>query len=573
MTLRTLSALLLALPLLAAPTLASAGHPAGVTLSDAATVDVTPEGLAVATDILPELLPSDLAVPDLGEGARTGFPDCLAAGYEYALSGLTIDFAIANAAIVPNTGRLDLEVELLVSVNASSDPFSVYGMALCIEMGCDGYVEPFTATLTTSLGLQVVPDPTTGEPTLDATVGALALDNTLSGNDINIEGCALATFEDILNFFGLSLFDLILGIAEPLIDDLVTDFGPEIETLLEDTFSQVSIDEELDLEGIPLSLQLYPGDVEIAPAGIRIFMDGGVNTPVVAQCVDAYDEGESLATDSAPPALGAAPAGVSSDYHAALNLSDDFGNQALYSLWRGGLLCVDVDEELIGFGLDTSLLNGLADDVYSDLFPESRQMTISTRPQEPPTLVFDGDSDVGLAVDKLGLDFYAELDGREARIVGLDVGLVAGADLEFDGETGNLEVLVDLGTDALTAVVTDNEFKPGSEAAIESNFAGLFDSIIGSVVGGLVEDLAFALPSISGLGLTDLALEGAGADQDWLGGFAYIGTVDYGGDAAGCGDDASGCEGGCAAGGPSGGRVFLGLVPLALVTLRRREDA
>ena len=549
-----------------------AGHPAGVTLSDAATVDITPDGLAVATDILPELLPSDLAVPDLGEGERTSFPSCLAGGYEYALSGLTVDFAIANAAIVPNTGRLDLEVELLVSVNASSDPFSVYGMALCIEMGCDGYVEPFTATVTTSLGLQVVPDATTGEPVLDATVGALALDNTLSGSDINIEGCALATFEDILNFFGLSLFDLVLSIAEPLIDDLVTDFGPEIESLLEDTFSQVSLNEELDLQGIPLSLELYPGDVAIAPAGIRISMDGGINTPVVAQCVDAYDPGESLATASGPPALGSTPAGVASDYHAALNLSDDFGNQALYALWRGGLLCVDVDEELIGFGLDTSLLNGLADDAYSDLFPESRTMTISTRPQAPPTLVFDGDNDIGLDVDKLGLDFYAELDGREARVVGLDVGLVAGADLVFDGTTGDLNVVVDLGTDALTAVVTDNEFAPGSEADIEANFAGLFDSIVGSVVGGLVEDLAFALPSISGLGLTDLELEGAGADQDWLGGFATLGVVTYGGDAAGCGEDAGGCEGGCTTGGRPGGRLFLGLVPLALVTLRRRSD-
>lgn len=568
----TLPTLLMALPLVSVPAVAQAGHPAGVTITDAATVDLTPEGLAVATDILPELLPSELDVPAVGDGARTSFPECLLGGYEYELSGASVDFAISNAAIVPNTGRLDLEVELLVSVNSPSDPFYVYGMVECISLDCDGYVDPFTATVTTALGLRVVPDPVTGEPTLDATVGDLNLDYSLSGTDINIDGCAIGTIEDILNFFGLSIFDLVLSIAAPYIDDLVGDFGPEIEALLEDTFSQVKLDEEIDLGGVPLAIQLYPGQVEIAPAGVRIYMDGGVNTPAVAQCIEEYDSGESMETETDAPALGSAPAGISSDYHAALNLSDDFGNQALYAVWRSGLVCVDVDEELIGFGLDTSLLNGLADDVYADLFPEPKEMTISTRPQLPPTLVYDGDNDVGLSVEQLGLDFYAELDGRDARIVALDVGLVAGADLEFDGATGDLAVLVDLGTDALTAVVTDNEFKPGSEAAIEANFAGLFESIVGSVVGGLLEDIAVALPSISGLGLTDLALDAAGGEQDWLGGYAYIGTVDYGGEGAGCGEDSGGCDGGCASGGTSSGRVFLGLVPLALVALRRRRD-
>ena len=571
---RSIQSLLLTLPLLLAPSAATAAHPAGAQISNAATVDITPEGLAVATDILPGLVPGAIEVPAISDGERTDFPECLLGGYEYDISGVYVDIAVANASIVPNTGRLDLEVTLLVSVNDPSDPFRLYGALECIGTDCDGYVEPFEATVTTSLGLRVVPD-ADGEPTLDATVGSLSLANGLTGTDINIDGCAIGTIEDIFNFFGLSLFDLILTFAEPYINDLIADFGPEIEALLEDAFSQVAINEDLDLSGVIVSAELAPADVAISPAGVRIFMDGAMSTPDVADCIAEYDPQSSLETPSDAPALGSAPAGVATGYHAALNLSDDLGNQALYAIWRGGLLCYNVDEELVGFALDTALLNSLSNDTYIDLFPEPQPMVITTRPAQPPTLVFDGDNDVGLAVDELGLDFYAELDGREARIVAMDVGLVAGADLDFNGATGELDVLVDLGTDALTAVVTDNEFKPGTEAAIEGNFAGLFDTLIGSIVGGLVEDIGFALPAFSGLGLTDLSLEAAGPDGDWLGGYAYIGPVTYGADAAGCGDEGGGdgCSGGCSASGTGGGRmVLLGVLPLALVALRRRED-
>ncbi len=538
--------LLLALPLGTLSGAAEAAHPAGASIPDAATIDLTPEGLQVVTDILPGLLPGDIAVPAISDGARTGFPQCLLGGYEYEVSGVYVDFEVASASIVPNTGRLDLEITLLVGVNSPSDPFYLHGEVECIGTSCDGYVDPFYATVTTELGLRVIPDPTTGEPTLDATVGDLDLSYTLTGANIHLDNCFIGTVEDVLNWFGLSIYDLILSLAAPYIDGLLGDFAPEIETLLEDTFSSLQLNEELDVNGILLAAQLAPSDVAIDPNGVRIYMDGSMSTDTVASCIQEYDPSSSLETATDPPVLGSAPAGIPTGYHAALNLSDDFGNQALYSLWRGGLLCYQVDEELVGFALDTGLLNSLADGSFDDLFPSPSPMVIQTRPAVPPTLVFDGDNDLGLNLEQLGLDFYADLDGRESRIVAIDIDMVAGADLEFDGTTGNLGVVVDLGTDALTATVTDNEFKPGTEAAIQENFAGLFDTLLGSLVGGLLGDLSFALPSFTGLGLTDLALEGAGDQGDWLGGYAWLGTVSYGAEAGGC-DDTGGCSGGARA--------------------------
>ena len=70
-------------------------------------------------------------------------------------------------------------------------------------------------------------------------------------------------------------------------------------------------------------------------------------------CVAEYDPGGSKATDSSIPAPAAGA-------QAEAVVSDELANQALYALWRSGLLCYDLSD-LSGLTLDTSLL-GLLDD-------------------------------------------------------------------------------------------------------------------------------------------------------------------------------------------------------------------
>lgn len=546
---------------------AAANHPAGTVLPGTATIDLTPGGLDALGDVVPALLPSQIDVPELGDSSSGTWGQCWLGGYEYSLTNAWVAIQVNDVVLVPRDGRLDLELDLSVQVNEASDPLVLYVEALCIGDDCQGYVEPFDATVTTSLGLQVVSG-ADGNPVLDATVGNLTLDYSLEGQDIQIDGCAIGTVEDVFNFFGLSLFDFVLSFAGQFINDLVGDFGPEIETLLEDAFSQASIVQSVDLNGVTGELRLVPGNVGITNAGVRIAMDGSFNVAETASCVAQWDPGGSLDTPSDPPAIGAAGAGMAGDHHLGLHLSDDFANQALYSLWRGGLLCYAVDEELTGFPLDTTILRLLAGDAFSDLFPESKPLVINTRPQAPPTVVYNGDHDLGVDIDQLGLDFFAELDDREALIVGLDLAADAGVDLTFDGTTGNLAVGVALSGEDVVPTVVTNEFKPGTEGDIESNFAGVFDTLVGGIISGLVGDLAFALPAIEGLGLTDLALAPAGDQEDWLGAYAKVGIVPYTG--AGCGEG-GGCEGGCATPGRAGGQLALFAFPLALVALRRRR--
>ncbi|MEC7948066.1 MAG: hypothetical protein VX265_10905, partial [Myxococcota bacterium] len=444
----------------------------------------------------------------------------------------------------------------------------LYVEAECIGDDCYGYVDPFNATVSATLGLDVVTG-TDGRPTIEATVGEISLGYDLTGTDINIDGCFIGGVENVLNFFGLSLFDLILNIASGFIDDTVADFGPEIESLLEDALGAAVIEQELELEGVVMDLGLYPAEIDIDNPGVRVWMDGYTAVAAPADCVASYDPGGSLATPSDPPRLDDVPDDAPG-YHAGLHLSDDFGNQALYSLWRGGLLCQTVDEELTGFPLDTSILGLMAGDAFADLFPDSKPLVIETRPMTPPTLQFGGETDLGIDVRDLGLDFYAELDGREVLIVGMELATPAGINLAFDSTTGDVGVEIALEASDLDVAVTQNEFKPGTESDIEANFAGVFDTIVGPILDGVVGDLSLSLPGFSGFGLTGLDLQGVGTNGDWLGAYAQVGAVQY--ESAGCDDEASDCSGGCGTTGRGGGRVVLLTLPLALVLLRRRSD-
>lgn len=554
--------------LLALPSTALAEHPAGAVIENAATVDVSPDGFNAITGILPSLIPTDIDIPEVSESDPGYLGQCFLGGYEFSLTNAWVDIGINSATLVPRPGRLDLEVDLAVKVNDPTDKFRLYIEAECIGDDCYGYVDQFNAQVTTTLGLDVVTG-ADGQPAIDATVGQLSLNYDLQGTDINIDDCFIGTIEDVLNFFGLSLFDLILSVASGFIDDTVADFGPEIEATLEEALGAAVLEQEVDLDGVVMDLGLYPAEIDIDDPGVRIWMDGYTSVDQTAECVAEYDTGGSLATETEPPTL-TETASISPGYHAGLHLSDDFGNQALYSLWRGGLLCQTVDAELTGFPLDTSILGLMAGDAFDDLFPESEPLVIQTRPMAPPTLVFDGENDVGIDVQDLGLDFYANLDGREALVVGMDLATPAGIDLVFDGTTGALAVGVALEASDLDVTVTQNEFKPGTEAEIEGNFAGVFDTLVGPILDGLVSDLAFALPGFSGLGLSSLDLQGVGAEGDWLGGYAQVGPVSY--ESGGCGDEGSDCGGGCGTTGRGGGRLALFTLPLALVLLRRRDD-
>lgn len=552
-----------------APTAAFAVVPAGESITGAAAIDITPSGFEAVTGLIPTLLPPNLEVGALGDGYAGALGQCWLGGYEYGLNGLWVGISVTNADIIPRDGYLDILIEAQVQVNDPSDRFELYTELECIGDTCYGHVAPFDVSLSTRVDLSIIENPD-GTRGLDANVGGITVDYSLTGSMIQLDECAIGTVEDVLNLVGLSIFDLILTFAGGFIDDAVAGFVPEIEALLEDNFSAVNIEQDVDLNGISAHVSLAPGEVQIKPEGLRIRMDGSLDVAEVASCIAAYDPGGSNAVDSPLPDIGSAGPDASPNPQLGVHLSDEFGNQALYSLWRGGLLCYTVDEELTGFALDTNILGLLAGDTFDSLFPESRPIFIQTAPRTPPELVYNGDHDVALDIADLGLEFYAELDHRKSMIVAVDVNTEAGIDLALDSASGALGIEVALAGEDIVPVVTDNEFAPGAEADIEANFAGVFDTLVTPLLGSLLGDLAFNLPAISGFGLTSLEVSENGEAEDWLGVYAGIGAVSYGG--AGCDSADGGCGGGCGVTGKPGGRLaLLGVLPLAFVLARRRR--
>lgn len=530
----------------------------GESIEKAAYADLTPEGLNAIAAMIPALLPAGIEVPDTSdEGGYWCF------NYAYGLSGASVDVEVVNATITPGNGVLDITANLLVSLNDPSDPFQLMYELACLDDTCNGYVDAFPVTVTTSMALEVIE--AGGVRSLDATIGDINVSYSLENDDIHLDDCSVGDIEEVLGYLGLSLYDLILGQLDSYLQDAIADMGPTLEETIEEAFASATISEELDLNGTVAQLNLQPADVVVSPEGVRVQLSGSVAAEA-APCVAAYDAGGSPKTPTAAPEIGVTPSGVGSDYHVALSLSDDFTNQALYALWRGGLLCYTV-EPGGDIPLDTSILNLLTGDVFAELFPESQPVTLQTAPKAPPTTSFDGDHAIDVNLKGLGLELYADLDGRAAKMVTVDLEGTVGMDLAFDDTTGELGVVVDLDPAALTPSVGYNEFYPEADDAIVDGFASSFGSIVDTVVGGMLEDLAFALPAMNGIGLLDLQTSPVGDARDWLGAYAWVGPVTYEASAEGCGSE-GGCSGGCTSG--SGAPAFWAAFA-GLLVLRRRS--
>jgi hypothetical protein len=550
---------LLGLAFFAAPAHAETWAP-GETIDKAAYADLTPEGLNAISAIIPALLPSSIDIPAVTDEGGTW---CF--NYAYGLDGAWVSIEVVSATITPGNGVLDVTANLMVSLNDPSDPFQLYYELACLDDTCNGYVDAFPVTVVTTMALEVVDDGS-GGTMLDASVGDIVVSYDLVNDDIHLDGCSVGDIEEVLNWFGLSLYDLILGQLDGYLQDAIADIGPTLEETIEDAFASATIEQDLDLNGAVAHLVLQPSDVQVTPAGVRVQMSGSMSADV-AQCVVAYDPGGSLKTATLPPDIGRAPSSISSDYHVGLTLSDDFTNQAVYALWRGGLLCYSLEPGGV-FTLDTSIMGALTGNVFDPLFPESQTVVLQTAPAVPPTTSFDGEHAIDANIEDLGLELYAELDGRQAKIVTVALTGVVGIDLGFDGAVGELGIDVDLDPAALTPSVAYNEFYPDQNDAIIAGFSGTFGGLVDSVIGGLLEDLSFAMPAFSGIGLTDLQTAPTGDASDWLGAYAWVGTVTYPA-ADGCSDGcSSGCSGGCANG---SGIPALWAAAVGLFFLRRRR--
>ncbi len=535
----------------------------GATIDEALTLDVLPAGFEAVEALLPSLLPSGIPIEDTSSG------DCWGG---FTLSNASVDLEIVSADITPGEGVLDVDISLLVALNDASNPFYMSYELLCfLGETCSGYVDEFEVNARTTIGLDI--DTSSGTPALDATVGAIEFDYALDASDIVLSGCSIGSIEEVLSLFGLSLYDLILDLVDPFLQDALAGFIPDLETQVEEAFSAAVIQQELDLNGTALRINLFPSGVDITPEGLRLVMSGSLDADQ-AECIEDYDPGGSLETVSAAPGIGE----VDPTGHFVVQVSDDFTNQALYAAWRGGILCYTIEPGGsldLPISLDTTLLSGLTGGVYDPLFPESSAVTLRTLPRAAPTLELGGSHDLDLRLNDLDLEMFGELDGRMARFTSVTLNGPVGADLELDPATGELGIALDLDFSVLDVTLAYNEFYPGTDTTVAEAFKTSIGGLIGPILDGVLGDaLAFAIPSFSGLGLTEINISNA---DDWLIASAQLGPVAYGDPTAGCdseGGCAGGCDEGCSGGCSSdGARANLAAVlGFGLLVLRRRRS-
>jgi hypothetical protein len=541
---------------LLAPAQAQSNWPPGATIQDAASIQATQAGLDALGDVVPFVVPENIPVPPVEE-ISPGFCD-----YGIEFTNGWVGIGVDEVRLIPRTNVLDIEADLQVWFNDSSDPFHLE-YVLCIGESCDTWIDPFPVYVTMPATMDVVTDED-GNNVIDVTLGTVEYTHGLSTYHIDPDfNCAITTIDTVLDFlFGFSVIEFFIDILEPVLDVVIADQMVEVEAMLEDALSAARFDDVIAIGATNLEVKVEPQNINITSQGLEILAQGRMHAEQ-GECMVDRDPGGSLKTATPVPDISSNPAGT----QVAVHLSDDIGNEALYAIWRSGLFCYDLSEGgdiELPIPLNTALLGIIGGEGFAALFPESMPMDIVTSPDEAPLVNYEGEHDIVAEIRDLGVDFFAEVDYRQTRALGIDLEVDAGVDLTFDGTLGELLLDVTLAPEDTVIIASHNELVKGSDETVEDNFAGVLEVLLEVFLGDLLDQMSFLIPSLNGVGLSSLDADPSGGG-DWLGVRATVGPVPYDNSDA---ENGCGGEGGCATAGPNAAWWFLPGLPL--LWLRRR---
>jgi len=556
----------------------------GGKVNKAVTANMTPDGIDFLLDQGLTLLPDQIAVPDL-----SGSQGCLFSTLNYSVyqgqptNGVNVN--ITSATLTPHQGYFSLAISGAVAGtgtdldgNGDTHTFAVTrvqysGCGTSCNNGEHAVIRllstPFAVS--TELDLTLVIDPVTGEPTVEATTTLDREDITLNLNGLDAAGCAA--------------IDIIVAAVKPFITNTVKDQIIDMvnDTLLpaiEDGFEAVRFDDTISLAGADVAIKVLPSALDIRDNGVAISMSSQMEALTPTTCVPIDTGAGSQFTPGEPPQYGITSPG-GSNYDTAASISDDFVNQALFSVWHAGLFCQELSETG-GNPLTTEMLAlaGLAGPLNRIGVEDGAPMTVVIKAYETPTATFSDDPHVNLRLKRLEISILTMVHDRMARIVALDLTVDAGANILIDA-ANVLSIALDLTPENINGNVSYTELINGEDA---DSLLALLPVIVGQFLPTLTDSLpTIDLGSLAGVGLENpefLAEQGfGGTPNDTLS--AYTGLVATG--ACGVGGAGSGCgvgggTGGCSMGGSGRGAatdvglLALALCPLAVVLHRRRRE-
>lgn len=539
-------------------------------VQEAVSLQVTSTGLNRAGEAAIAVL------PDLLDGLSDGLPDELTVPVVVDLQNLQIAIIPTDLILTPiptgNKAVIQADIIADLNLNTQSEQYSISGLICLFDSGT-GWVQA-TAKITAQVEIQFRAG---GDPTINVVIPNNYLQVT---NGPGCPQCGVSAFGDctaILNNIG----PLIQGLQPLLRPTLVTAISDALAGI-GDALSALNIEQDVELLGKTLTLSIGPQRSYSTANGIDLTLNG-LATAAPDVCIADVDPGGSFRTKTNVPSVDDNPPGA----EVVVLAADDFLNQAAYAAFRSGLLCLTVDETLLGdtelpIPIDSTLvplITGSFGDAYREILPVvPTELLIKTRPRQVPSIKLDTAYDVAIEATDLEVGFFTQLEERQARAVGLSVTANAGVDLLFDDTTGELLIDLDLAEDLdLQIGVVEEILVAGAENEIPGSVGNLINTLLPALLGDTLSDLSFAIPSFEGIGLAGLTISAGGPQGDWLRVDASLGAVEYGAGGCegegggGCGD-AGGCGGGCANGGVNPlGAGLLTLVPFVL--LRRRSRA
>jgi len=504
--------------------------PAGEPLDEAIAIHFSNAGLASVGDALEGLVPTHLDVTGLAGELACDEAD--EQPLTYAMDDLRLTFTVQEAEILAGDGRLDLT--LYLTLGSEYAELTVDGDCTILQdldETCGIELPTTAATLHVGMFLGL------GRGSFGATVDDFSFWVSPIGNPLS--DCTLSSaIGALLGQDGNFISGLIMSLVQPELDDLKV----TIEEALTDGLDALWLEQEVDLLGTPLFLEVYPSDLRLDETGMMIGLGLASWTGGRSDCVPA-GAGSPVGAPGWPQIDATAWDG-DLEYDAGVFINRDAVNHLLWNVWASGVLCLDVGEFTAKAGissLDTDFLGGLYGESFAALFPAPVPANLRLGSTAPPQIIFDDDTPFIVDLADLGLETYAELAGREARITKLSLPEPIGIDPGISADEVAVSISLDLANLAFDESFNET-IEPGFGEGLSDFIVGLLPTFLGS---SDIDELlpVIAIPTFQGVGLEAVFWQPDATGQ-WQGGFALLETDEVEAiELAGCSAEGFGCGG------------------------------
>ncbi len=283
---------------------------------------------------------------------------------------------------------------------------------------------------------------------------------------------------------------------------------------------------ELPLGDIGLRLGLFM-NLNTSPAppfGATLSLNAGLFPVSYHPCVP-YASSQGLEyTESPPPVFtDYVPKSQDLPFMIGAEISDDFVNQALFSLYAAGFLCVDIDPEskglisIAGKSLDDFLSAlGFSGDIISEDITSIASTFLNTnsfafilpslyeyapdspikivlRPSRPPLVRFGVNGDtMRITLEDFNIDLYTYMDGRELRALSFkssaSLGFTINSLTLMSADPSASLIDITVGEPEITSILTFNELIPVNKADLEAVVVNLM-RLVAPLLAGFISGI------------------------------------------------------------------------------------